>query len=220
MFNLRAIAQQLGLPSPIGKNDIIRWLAGRPLDFAPGTDYAYSNVGYLVLGQIVEASTGRTFMDEARDLFAPFQHEGFAEIQLGRSLPADRLPYEPIYLDPYTTFSLFPPYGVVAWPDGGLLMEAFEAHGGLLASSAAIARFSSNFWLTGAPRTGNGQNWIAYGSMPGTLTMARQLPNGVNLVTLFNTRVDTANAIIDPETIRTLLEPIVLQINWSALDAK
>src|SRR5262245_12855358 len=38
-----------------------RW-AGRPLDFAPGSDWQYSNTGYTVAGQIVESAAGQPLM--------------------------------------------------------------------------------------------------------------------------------------------------------------
>jgi D-alanyl-D-alanine carboxypeptidase len=44
-----------------------RWIelaAWQPLEFAPGTDYSYSNVGYEVLGEIVERVTGSTYATE------------------------------------------------------------------------------------------------------------------------------------------------------------
>ncbi len=36
----------------------------RPLDFEPGTRFAYSNTGYLVLGMLVKAVTGNTWQSE------------------------------------------------------------------------------------------------------------------------------------------------------------
>jgi len=36
-------------------------MLGQPLDFAPGTRYAYSNFGYCVLGRIIEKITGQTY---------------------------------------------------------------------------------------------------------------------------------------------------------------
>lgn len=35
-----------------------------PPTFPPGSDYAYSNTGYALLGQIVEQATGRTYSEE------------------------------------------------------------------------------------------------------------------------------------------------------------
>jgi D-alanyl-D-alanine carboxypeptidase len=43
-----------------------------PLDFAPGTGWAYSNTGYVVLGMIIEKVTGLSYEDAVRrEIFAP-----------------------------------------------------------------------------------------------------------------------------------------------------
>ena len=44
----------------------------KPLDFAPGTDHAYSNSGYVILGAIVERVSGRDYATFLREeLFRP-----------------------------------------------------------------------------------------------------------------------------------------------------
>jgi D-alanyl-D-alanine carboxypeptidase len=40
---------------------IIGWVRGEPLEFAPGSDYEYSNTDNIVVGLIVEAVTGRSY---------------------------------------------------------------------------------------------------------------------------------------------------------------
>jgi D-alanyl-D-alanine carboxypeptidase len=44
--------------------ELIALVAGRPLDFPPGTAWAYSNTGYILLGLIVEAATGNPLDQE------------------------------------------------------------------------------------------------------------------------------------------------------------
>ncbi|MFJ8542389.1 serine hydrolase domain-containing protein [Streptomyces sp. NPDC093586] len=41
-----------------------RAVAGPPAFEPPGSDYAYSNTGYLLLGQIIEKATGRSYREE------------------------------------------------------------------------------------------------------------------------------------------------------------
>lgn len=36
------------------------YVQGKPLHFEPGTGYAYSNVNYWLLGQIIEQATGKS----------------------------------------------------------------------------------------------------------------------------------------------------------------
>ncbi|VXB71819.1 serine hydrolase [Brevundimonas sp. G8] len=51
---------------------LIARFSDRPLDFAPGTRFAYSNSGYVLLSAIVEAASGQTYADfVTANLFAP-----------------------------------------------------------------------------------------------------------------------------------------------------
>jgi CubicO group peptidase (beta-lactamase class C family) len=52
--------------------DMVKHLAGLGYDFAPGTDFAYSNSGYFLIGAIIEQASGQTFRAFARErLFQP-----------------------------------------------------------------------------------------------------------------------------------------------------
>jgi CubicO group peptidase (beta-lactamase class C family) len=57
------------------------WMAerflSRPPKEAPGTRFAYSNYGYLILGHVVERATGRTWEELIRrEVFAPLRMSG------------------------------------------------------------------------------------------------------------------------------------------------
>ena len=59
---------RVGIPVP----DMVKHLGGLGYDFAPGSDFAYSNSGYYLIGAIIEKVSGQTFRDFARDrLFQP-----------------------------------------------------------------------------------------------------------------------------------------------------
>jgi len=52
--------------------DVIDSLRGRPLNFPPGENYAYSNTGYHLLGMIIRKVTGKTWDEFLRErVFAP-----------------------------------------------------------------------------------------------------------------------------------------------------
>jgi len=204
MFQAIQIANQLGITSPPEKLDIASHMLGRPLDHKPGTVYAYSNFGYMLLGLIIEDITGRSYTEHIQQsLFAPLGVPS-SEIELGRSLPSFRNPREPWYSDPGTTASVFDPSLTVPWPDGGFYLEAMEAHGGLIASTNAILHFLQAFWISGEPRTTNGRDYWFFGSLPGTHTLARQRSDGVNIVALFNQREDSSG--LDYDIIKQLLD--------------
>ena len=46
MFSTGKVEDELGVPKPASCRDVIRFMLGHPLDFDPGTGYAYSNFGY------------------------------------------------------------------------------------------------------------------------------------------------------------------------------
>lgn len=49
---------------------IIGMVADAPMDFAPGTKYAYNNSGYILLGMLIEQATGRSWGEDLDVRFA------------------------------------------------------------------------------------------------------------------------------------------------------
>jgi D-alanyl-D-alanine carboxypeptidase len=47
-------------------DEVLALVAGARPDFPPGTDYRYSNTGYVLLGQVIDAVTGSTWATEIR----------------------------------------------------------------------------------------------------------------------------------------------------------
>lgn len=47
----------------VAKAELIAMIAKRPLDFEPGTKYAYSNSGYMVLAHIIEKVSGKSYQE-------------------------------------------------------------------------------------------------------------------------------------------------------------
>jgi len=46
---------------PLAPDDIIDLFRNRPLKFAPGTSFQYSNSGYILLGKIIEVASGQSY---------------------------------------------------------------------------------------------------------------------------------------------------------------
>lgn len=62
----------LGHDGPVAAADVRALFQDLPLEFAPGTDFDLSNSGYFLLGQVVEAVSGKPLADVlATDVLAP-----------------------------------------------------------------------------------------------------------------------------------------------------
>jgi len=62
------------VPRPISYRDLIARVAPLPLDFAPGSRWAYSNTGYLLLGKVIETVSGETYWHYLqRHILGPLQ---------------------------------------------------------------------------------------------------------------------------------------------------
>ncbi len=81
MFRSVEFAKQLGIDAPAMPWDVIRVMKNRPLDFAPGERYAYSNFGYCLLGRIIERVSGMTYESYVQQkVLAPI---GITDMRIG-----------------------------------------------------------------------------------------------------------------------------------------
>jgi N-acyl-D-amino-acid deacylase len=143
MYSPRATAHLTPDQLPASCPDIIRAMLGRRLDFAPGTDYAYSNLGYCVLGEIIETLTGQSYEAYVQQhVLAPL---GIRRMRVGGSLADERVPGEVCYYDyagappGRSVFSQLPEF--VPQPYGTMSLEATAANGGWIASTVDLLRF-------------------------------------------------------------------------------
>jgi CubicO group peptidase (beta-lactamase class C family) len=143
MFRSREIVGEMGVPPPADAETIVRYMLDNPLQFAPGTRYAYSNFGYCVLGRILERQTGERYESYVKAHI--LEPAGARCMRLGHSLLRDRAPGEVRYYG-YPGIglarSVFPSGPAqVPWPYGGWNLEAMDSHGAWLASAVDLARF-------------------------------------------------------------------------------
>jgi D-alanyl-D-alanine carboxypeptidase len=147
---------------------LIETALSRPLLFCPGTNWSYSNTGYVMLAWIAERVTGLTFAELVETRIAePLGLDGFVVAEPGAPAPG-----------------MIP--GVAASIDS---LATVHGAGGILASSPAMARFLEA-WLAGelfAPwRVGNA---LAHAdTMPGT---ALRYGMGVMIIDVDNPGAET-----------------------------
>jgi N-acyl-D-amino-acid deacylase len=134
MFMSEKIARANGEPPPASQRAIIRYMLGQPLDFDPGSRFAYSNFGYCVLGRIIEKISGLSYASFVQqEVLAPI---GIRRMRLGASRASGRAEDEVKYYMPAGEDSQSEPYT-------GFCLEAMDSHGGWLASAADLARFAA-----------------------------------------------------------------------------
>lgn len=134
------VTQTLGESNPVSENALIHFLMEHGLDHDPGTTFAYSNIGYLVLGAIIEHITGMAYDDYVQStIFDPI---GICDIHLGNNLLSDKLEREVEYeLEGYG--QLLSCYGtgeMVPFPYGAFNVEAMDAHGGWVATASDLLK--------------------------------------------------------------------------------
>jgi len=189
------IAEAMSVPSPPGRHNTVRYILGQPLQFDPGAKRVYANIGYMVLGLVIEEVSGTDYLSALFDrVLSPLGVRG-DDVILGRTFPQDRSDREPWYdYGSWRTRNVFDPDGPrVLWPQGGWHHEALLAHGGLVASTRPILRFLDAYYVAGdvmgmrRRRSGSTRWTLAHsGGLPGTSTVAWQRGDGVNYVILFN----------------------------------
>ena len=133
------VTRTFGEPNPVDEQALIRFLMEKGLKFTPGTGYAYSNIGYLVLGEIIESLSGLSYEDHVQaNVLAPL---GLCDMHLGRNLLADKQEREGEYVgNGYVTLSAYGTGAYVPWEYGGFSVEAMDAHGGWISTARDLTR--------------------------------------------------------------------------------
>ncbi|HEU0080114.1 MAG TPA: serine hydrolase domain-containing protein [Longimicrobiaceae bacterium] len=138
-------AAAVNAPAPASPETLIRYMQGMPLDFNPGEKWAYSNVGYIVLGRVIERLSGMPYAEYVRARV--LEPVGANRTQQGRSRMRDALADEVKYYWPGAGVnaplvpSVFPGEGMVPFNYGGFHLEAGDASGAWVSSTVDLLRF-------------------------------------------------------------------------------
>ena len=212
MLRAREIAKILGKSSPASSMDVINYMLDQPLQYSPGTKYAYSNFGYNLLGRVIEKASGKSYINFIQDdILSPL---GIRDIQLGRTLPEYRAAREvKTYDDPFIGESVFRSGVMVPMPDGGFYLEAMDSHGGLIASAPDLVLFANKFGKHGDPlKIGEHKNETQEGSLPGTTSTLIWRANGVVIAAIVNKRRDSSSE--QPYTLTKILDDANDAMRW------
>lgn len=129
-------------PNPVTEDALIRYSLRRGIDHSPGEVFAYSNIGYLVLGKIIEQVTGEAYADFIqREVFQPM---GLSDFVLGKTRLAEQQERETYYFSDELGLSCYGDKTLVSCAYGAYHLEAMNAHGGWLGTADEICRFVNN----------------------------------------------------------------------------
>lgn len=210
------VTQQVGASNPVNEENMIFFLLEKGLDFTPGTQYQYSNIGYLVLGEIIEAITNMSYENYLNtQLFNPI---GACDFHIANNLQVNKIEREVDYIGPGSTLSCYGTGAYVPWQNGGLCVEAMTAHGGWITSTRDFLRLlvavdnfptkpdilsSSTINTMVTPSTVNpnyakgwsvnGGNWFHNGSIDGTASFMMRTSTGYTVAIFMNGRSNNSN---------------------------
>ncbi len=193
-FELKA-AQEMGIESPPGRTNIVRYIMGQPLQNDPGAKEVYSNIGYLLLGLVIEKLSGKDYLTFLHEEVTRPAGIADADLKLGRSFWADADPREPWYDDPQPAPNVFYPahseQQSVEAPYGSFDMEARTSQGRLITNSRSLVLFLDKFMVNGDDigkrRRAPGTWQFNYsGKQRGTEALARARGDGINYAVIFN----------------------------------
>lgn len=142
MSNTYSIALAMSVQTPANTQTVIQYvLSQQMLDFTPGTSAAYSNLGFNILGKVIEKITSQDYETYVRDtILAPL---GITDMHTGRSLLINKYPNEVNYYD-YPSAPLVPSIFdnniLVPFQYGGYNMEASVASGAWIASAQDLCK--------------------------------------------------------------------------------
>jgi CubicO group peptidase (beta-lactamase class C family) len=203
-------------PNPVGDSTLIKFSLLKGIHHEPGSKYVYSNVGYLVLGKIIEKLSGLSYETYVRqNILDPLQ---INDMHLAKNLKKDSHKKETSYYNSTTSRSVYGDGSIVPSQYGGFNIEAMNAHGGWIASAASLTKlilavdgFSTVEDIlkpeTISEMTTSGErsvyakgwnvkrgNWWHTGSLNGTSAFICRAANGYTWAFLLNSRSVNSNA--------------------------
>ncbi len=212
MFIPHAVARGLDKELPVDATDIIEYMLGKRLHFKPGTMSSYSNLGYAILGKVIEKSSGEDYESFIKtNIMYPL---GIFDMKLGGSYLTERAELEVKYYEPLDTYLVRDFRNInkkVARAYGGNDIHTLGPAGGWLASSTDLLKFMLSIDGMNGPqdiltkesveamteptksyldpigwRGVRGDVWYRTGTLAGTSALMVRRDDGFSYVVLFN----------------------------------
>lgn len=212
MFMPTVVAEKLNMKPPVDTKMIIRFALDKRLQYTPGMSRAYSNLGYSILGLVIEKVSGMPYEKYCKQ--AIFEPLGIYDMTIAGNLQSERAPFEVTYYEPSDVVLKPSIYGtgeLMTPRYGGNDIRALGGAGGWIATAPDLMRLllaidgfqtkpdilcnesiqfmtdnSNGFAPVGWKGTVMDGNWWRTGSFPGTAGMLKRQPDGTAWVVLLN----------------------------------
>ncbi len=198
----------------LGKAELIAHvLSERELVALPGVQYNYLNFGYMLLGEVIEVISGKSFIDYLnQDVFSSINSKA---LYIAGNTLADKRDDEVQYFDS----EQLSPYQMD--------LARLDAAGGVLSNARTLANVlvrldrkngkpdvltpgSLNFSYFGYT------NWYHFGSLPGTSAFIGRIDDSYGYTAVFNARnIQDAN---QHQEFNDLISPLIKNQTWPATD--
>jgi len=212
MFMPMLIAEKMGVHPPADIKTIVRFALNKRLHFTPGTGRSYSNLGYSILGLIIEKVSAMSYEDFCRrTILEPL---GIYDMRIAGNLLSEKAPFEVTYYEPSDVAlkpSIYGTGDMVSPSYGGNDIRALGGAGAWLATTPDLMRLllavdgfqsrpdilgnqsirfmtdnDNGFAPVGWKATIDNGTWWRTGSFPGTAGMMKRQSDGISWVVLFN----------------------------------
>jgi CubicO group peptidase (beta-lactamase class C family) len=212
MFMPLMIAEKMGVKPPVDTKTIVRFALDKRLSYTPGKGKAYSNLGYSILGLVIEKVSGMPYEDFCRKTI--LEPLGIYDMKIAGNLPSDKAPFEVTYYEPLDVVLKPSIYGtgeMVTPSYGGNDIRALGAAGAWIATAPDLMRLllavdgfntrpdilndqsirfmtdnNNGFAPVGWKGTVLDGTWWRTGSFPGSAGMMKRQSDGISWVVLFN----------------------------------
>lgn len=245
VFTPHRVSRALNVSYPPSVDHTIKYaLEYTRLNYEPGQKYAYSNLGYVILGKVIEEVSGLQYEDYVKTkILNPI---GIYDMHIGKSFYHEKAPNEVTYYDN-------DPYFEIGQPDdegtyitttyGGNQIEVLGAAGGWIASAPELIRLmlaidgsnekvdiltkasidrmitpdkKGNSFIGWRGVDGHG-TWWRTGTLSGSSALIMRQQNGINWVVLTNTS-PVNRSTVHREISRTMFTALSQVQDWPTQD--
>jgi len=212
LFIPSAVARGLDKELPVDRTDIIDFMLGKRLHFKPGTMSSYSNLGYAILGEVIEKVSGSDYEAFIKtNILYPL---GIFDMKIGGSYLTERAELEVKYYEPANSYLVRDhqnPDKKVKRSYGGNDIQTLGPAGGWIASSTDLLKFMLSIDGLNIPddilsqesietmitpqkpyldpigwRGTRRHSWYRTGTLAGTSALMVKRDDGFSYVVLFN----------------------------------